>query len=291
MNKEEIIEQLKELTQAEDVNAAFTKAKQLAKNFRFRDDDEGASFYDKELADKFNTYMDEIRAKAGDISVNVVDKKNEIIAKASEIVNETNIKQATQKMKDLMTEWKEAGHANKDTDDELWEKFNAIRNEFNEKKDAYYDGLKEKIAESKIAKEGIIATAKDVLSMENMKEAGQKMNELMDSWKKAGFAGKDSDDSLWTEFSAIRKEFFEKRNSFFESMKSVYAERTAAKEEIIKKAKVYLARSTFTDEEKSAMEELKAKWKEIGSAGKDNENKLWEEFKAVINRYNDNQRM
>ena len=73
-------------------------------------------------------------------------------------------------------------------------------------------------------------------------------------------------------------------------MKENYAKRVEAKKEIIAQAKLYLARSEFTDDEVSAIKELRTKWKEVGNAGREHENELWEEFNGIVNKYFENMR-
>ena len=73
-------------------------------------------------------------------------------------------------------------------------------------------------------------------------------------------------------------------------MKETYAARTEEKKAIIAEAKQYLARSEFSEDEINSVKELRTKWKAVGSAGKENEDTLWEEFNGIINKYYDNMR-
>ena len=104
------------------------------------------------------------------------------------------------------------------------------------------------------------------------------------------------------------KIFYEKRNAYYESMKQTYAKRVEDKKELFNgkvtltadgryaseyviaacEAKHLLAMSEFTDDEVNQMTEIRNKWKQIGNAGKDNENELWEQFSKVVNRYLEN---
>ena len=115
-------------------------------------------------------------------------------------------------------------------------------------------------------------------------------NELMEEWKKTGSAGRKDDDNLWQQFLAERKAFFARRDEYYDNLKETFAQRTEAKKELINEAKLYLARGEFTDEEVDAIKELRNKWKEIGNAGKDHENDLWNEFNTIINKYFENMR-
>lgn len=287
--KEELIEQLKELLEDEDSALAFSKAKVLSKKWgKVREEEE--SLYDKEMQDQFNMYMDQLAEKAGDIALNTEERKLSIIERAKEAASGENFKKANEAMKDLMEEWKHSGRINKERDDELWEQFNAIRNDFFERRNEYYHKLKEGFSNNKHLKLDIIERAKELVNIENMKEASTLANQLMDEWKKVGSAGHKDDESLWEKFLAERKAFNERRDEYFANMKEVYAQRVEEKKALIAEAKMYLARSTFTEDEVEAVKDLRARWKEIGNAGKENENKLWEEFNSTINSYYDHKK-
>ena len=104
------------------------------------------------------------------------------------------------------------------------------------------------------------------------------------------FAGRETDDELWKEFSAERKQFYASRNAYYDNLKETFSQRTEAKKEIISQAKINLARSEFTYEEVESMKALRNKWKEVGNAGKENEEALWQEFNDIMKRYFDNMR-
>ncbi len=287
--REDLIAKVEELLGEENAAEAFSKARDLKRRWpRVREEEE--SFADQELSSKFNALYEELSKKAGDVFVNTEEKKNELIAKAKEIVSKENFRKGTDEMKQLLEDWKHAGRINKEKDDELWEEFSAIRKEFFDKKNEYYDNLKETFEANKKLKEDLIAKAKEVASIENIKEAGTRANELMEEWKKVGSAGRKDDNSLWEEFLAERKAYFARRDAYFDEMKGTFAKRVEAKKDLIAQAKIFLARSEFTDEEVEGIKELRNKWKEIGNAGRDNENKLWEEFNTIVNKYFDNKR-
>jgi len=291
LTKEELIERAKELAESTDTTGILSKLNQLKKQWRRTGDDEEESLYDKEMADAFYGYVDQISAKENELFASVEEKKNDLIKKAQEVLNENNFKKASATMQDLMEQWKTAGRtASKELDDELWGKFKTARDEFFSKKNTYYENLRESFAKNKAAKQDLIAQAKEALGTENIKELTNKMNALMEEWKKVGNAGRDSDDDLWKEFSATRKEFFKKRDEYYSNLKETFAKRTEEKKAIIAEAKLCLARSEFSDEEVNTIKGLRAKWKAVGNAGKEHEEELWKEFNEVLDRYFENLR-
>ncbi len=287
LTKDELVAKAKELAESEDLGKALAEVRNLRKQWR-KTGSEEESLYDKEMSDKFYGYLDVLNAKESQAVVSVEESKKALIAKAKEILNEKSFKKATAAMNELMDEWKGSGSAGKETDDALWGEFKAVRDEFFNNRRAYYDNLTEGFKKAKEAKEALIEKAKEINAMESIKEAGNAMNQLMDEWKKAGSAGRENEDTLWNAFNAERKAFFKKRNAYYDGLKEMFAKRTEAKKEIINEAKMYLARSEFTEEEKEAIKGLRAKWKEVGSAGKENEDTLWNEFNSILNKYFEN---
>ncbi|MCR4855335.1 MAG: DUF349 domain-containing protein [Erysipelotrichaceae bacterium] len=287
--REQLIAKMEELLGEENAAEAFLKAKDLKRRWpRVREEEE--SFSDLELSEKFNKMMDELSEKAGDVYINTEERKTQLIEQAKEILAKNNFKKGTEQMKQLLEDWKHAGRINKERDDELWNEFAAVRSEFFEKKNEYFANLKETFSANKALKEELIAKAKEIAGIENIKEAGNRSNELMEEWKKVGSAGRRDDDDLWQQFLTERKAFFARRDAYYDEMKETYAKRVEAKKELIAQAKIFLARSEFTDEEVDSIKELRAKWKEVGNAGREHENELWEEFNGIVNKYFENMR-
>lgn len=286
MTREELLEQAKQLAENPDAEGAFFQAKQLRKKWgRVREEEE--SLYDKEMLDKFNEYLDKVIAKEGEAFESIEERKNSIIARAKELLSQTNIKKATEGMNNLMKEWKASGRINKEKDDELWEQFSGVRRDFFDKRNDYYKKLVEQYEQNKQTKLEIIEKAKEANKLDNFKEVSNIMDTLMEQWKKTGRAGKE-DDNLWKEFSQERKNFFNNRNAYYSSLKEQYANRVNQKQEIIEKAKRNLAISNFSDEEFEEMKDLRRQWREVGNAGRENENDLWETFNKIMTTYFDN---
>ena len=284
--KNELVAKAKELAEkAEEIT--YQEVSDLKKKWK-RASSEDESLAEKELNDKFDSFMSTISTKAGDVLVSAEEKKVQIIKEAKE-VSTKSYKEASAKMNELMDRWKAAGRSG-EKDDELWAEFKSARDEFYANKKAYFENLKESFAKNKEEKEKLIEEAVKANELANFKEISAKMDELMEAWKKVGSAGREVEDELWSKFSEQRKTFFKNRKEYYKSMKETYAARTEEKKAIIAEAKQYLARSEFSDEEIESVKELRTKWKAVGSAGKENEDALWEEFNGIINKYYDNMR-
>ncbi|MDO4500859.1 MAG: DUF349 domain-containing protein [Erysipelotrichaceae bacterium] len=287
--KKELVAKAKELAEKLEETVSYQELADLRKKWK-RSGSDDESFFEKELSDEFEKYMAILSAKTGEVKTSVKAAKEAIIKEAKE-VSTKNYKEATAKMNELMERWKQAGRSDKETDDDLWAQFKAARDEFFEGKKAYFANLSESFAKNKEEKEAIIEEAtKANAEMTNYKQIAAKMDELMESWKKIGSAGKEFEEELWNKFSEQRKLFYKNRKEYYAQMKETFATRAAAKEELIAEAKKHLARSEFSEEEVAAVKELRNKWKAVGNAGKDVEEGLWNEFNGLVNKYYENMR-
>lgn len=273
------------LKESANASQAYAKARVLARRWP-KVYEEEESFADVEYAERFNALMDELKKKAGNAAQNVEERKNELIEEAKKILDMGNMRQASDRMKELFEEWRAAGRTtSKEKDDELYEQFSAVRNQFYDKRKEYYDQLNETHAANKAAKQELIEKAREILEMKDMRAAGSKTNQLFEEWKKTGSAGRQNDEALWKEFSGLRKAFYENREKYYAGLKESYAQKAEAKKELIAKIKVYLARGDYSDAIVEEVKGLRKSWKEIGSAGKENEEALWNEFNSLVGKY------
>lgn len=286
--KKELVAKAKELTERLEGTVTYQELADLRKKWKRSGSDE-ESFFEKELSDEFEKYMAVLNAKSGELKVSVEKAKDAIVKEAKEISTK-NYKEATAKMNELMERWKQAGRGVKEKDDEQWAEFKAARDAFFEGKKEYFANLAESFKKNKEEKEKLIEEAVKANEMTNFKQIAAKMDELMEAWKSVGSAGKEFEEELWNKFSEQRKAFYKNRKEYYAKMKETFETRIAAKKELINEAKLYLARSEFTEEEISAVKELRTKWKEVGNAGKDNEETLWQEFNGLVNKYYENMR-
>lgn len=125
--------------------------------------------------------------------------KLELIKKAQHIQYSLDFSFTTQKMRELMEEWKLIGGVIGE-DDELWDKFNIARGVF-------FDRLKEAQAVSKQKKQAIIEEVRLINKSKVSKSDFYLIfHELMNRWKNSGCAGRADDAQLWSDFLRVKTE-------------------------------------------------------------------------------------
>ena len=284
MDKQRLIELAEELLKLDNLDKRTEDLLFLKRQYKIllvRDEE---SFYEKQLTDRFNALYDELAKKEPKLNQSTYDEKKEIIELVKKLADRKDILKASKELDNLTISFKKAGRCSKEQDDALWAEFRKARDAFNEKKRAHFEKLDKTNAERKTKKEDIIARAKQLLNIKNLRESNEKMDALMEEWKAVGYAGKD-DEALWKEFSGVRREFNQKKREHHEELLKLFEERAAKKEEMIKSAKKMLADADFSDEEVRKFRNMQKDFDKIGFAGKDKDDDLYARFNEVIKKY------
>ena len=269
MTKQEFIALAKELLQEENLENRNEDLQLLKRQYRFLTDRDEETYLEREETEKVIAIYNELVKRQPKLNSSAEEEKKRIIAASRELLNKKEVIAANRELDKLFDDFKKAGRsATKEKDDELWAEFRQVRNEFYAKKRAYFEELDKANAEKRAKKEDIIARAKEVSNMESIREANAQMDALRKEWKEVGYSGK-GDEYLWKEFAKAMDEFQEKKKERHSEMLKVFEERVQKKEELIKKARILLANSEFTDEEVNQVKNLRNEYKAIGFAGKE----------------------
>ena len=286
MTKQEFIALAKELLEEENLDNRNQDLQLLRREFKYIVNREEENYLDQEETNKVIAIYNELVKKEPRLLVSPYDEKKAIIEKARKLLDKKEIIAASRELDRLSDEFRKAGRAgSKEQDDELWNEFRQVKDEFYAKKRAYFEELDKANAEKRAKKENIIERAKEIVNnVENIREANAQMDALRKEWKEVGYSGK-GDDYLWKEFAKVMDEFQEKKKERHGEMLKLFEERAAKKEELIKRARILLANSEFTDEEVEKVKALRAEYKAIGFAGKDKDDDLYQRFNEIIQKY------
>ena len=214
-NKEALIKEAKALADTKEFGKANTRMNDMMAEWK-ASGSAGSKDVDDQLWEEFNkarkTFFDR-RAKdwenrkAGFEAAKAT--KEGLVAKAKELAEGNNFRAAANDFKKLMEDWKAAGSAGKAHEDELWTQFNAARQTFFERRNAYYAEMNEKYEAVYNVKKGLVDKAAEVAAnKEYTKENTAELKNLQKEWKAAGFCGKEKEDALWADFRAAMDDYF-----------------------------------------------------------------------------------
>jgi chromosome segregation ATPase len=187
---------------------------------------------DRDLRDKQREYFANREAN----QAKAAETKKEIISKTKELVNSVkNYKQTGEKLNALFDEWKAAGSAGHETDEELWAQFNETRQKFYDARSKFFAERKEAFAKSAEIKNKLIEEAKELAAKNDFsRKITDRMKELDQEWKAAGTSGKDND-ALWKTFSDAKEVFWDGKQAAFRKTLSADLEKKEAELESLKK--------------------------------------------------------
>lgn len=274
--RRELIEEAKGLVELDDNRQAINKINELSRKWRRIPYWESA--FEDELQEEFEGYLNVCYEKRREVYDANHSAKKDVIAEA---------KMPNANMQSLMEKWKSIGSAGKEKDEELWQEFNAIRQDFYEKRHLAWENQKERFEQAKEIKENLIKEAEALVDNENIIKTNEAFKELFEKWRDAGRADSEVNDELWERFSAIRQKFNERRNAYFHDLREVQNTAYQAKKALIQEAKEHLEKGTFTKEVTERMKELSVEWKNAGSSGRQRDDKIWKEFRSIMDQYFD----
>jgi DNA-binding transcriptional regulator GbsR (MarR family) len=109
----------------------------------------------------------------------------------------------------------------------------------------------------------------------------------MDEWKAAGSAGRKFEDALWKEFNAARQEFYSARSVYYDEVQKKQQVNYEEKKKLVQEAQDILDSNDFSRANTDRMKALSQDWKKVGYCGKEKDDRVWKEFRAVMDVYFD----
>ena len=216
--KEALLQQAEEMKDSTRWNKTADKYKSLQNEWR--DSGWAGEPDNDELWEKFqsvNDYFFEKRKEHFEKRTQRIEEaaviKAELVEKAHAIKDNDTWKETSAEMHKLMDEWKAAGFAGRNIDDELWEKFNGARQDFFQRQNEHFEGLRQQQKVSFDKKNELVEMAESLKDSSDLEPTRVKMEELMEEWREAGYSGRKHDNDLWQKFHAARDHFYKKFHS------------------------------------------------------------------------------
>lgn len=141
--------------------------------------------------------------------------KRALVDEAESLAASNDWKQAGDRLRDIVGEWREIRGVDRKVDQELWKRFAAARDEFGRRRGAHFASLDEQRKTAQATKEQLVAQAEALAESSEWGPTSGKYRELMTRWKAAGRAGKAADDALWARFRTAQDAFFSRRAEHF----------------------------------------------------------------------------
>lgn len=194
-----------------------------------------------------------------------IAKKEQLAAEAEEIAEKsTDWKEAGDRIREILDEWKKIRGIDRKTDDALWKRYSRARDSFNRRRGSHFAELDRSRAAARRVKEEIVARAEELKVSTDWNETARAFRDLMKEWKQAGRAPRDIDDKLWAAFKGAQDYFFNARNELNDQREREFEANAEAKDALIAEYDSQIDPAHGLDAARAKLRELQEKWEEIG---------------------------
>ncbi|MCB9184066.1 MAG: DUF349 domain-containing protein [Flavobacteriales bacterium] len=294
--KQAIMEELKALIAGEEnIGTAFQSFKDLQEKWKSIGSVPGQAYRD--LQRDYSHLLDEFfyhiriykELRDHDLRKNTA-LKQALMSDVQALAEKDDIRELEHQIREYQEKWQQVGPVVK----EEWE---AIRDGFWNATRVVYDKINEhyraRRAEHEAnlaAKQALVEKVKTItadLQAQNAKDwkaLTDQVLELQNAWKAIGFATKKDNERVWKEFRNECNAFFNAKREWFDKLKDQYKGVREKKQALLNEA-VALKDSTEWRRTADRLKALQQQWKEAGSAGPRDENKLWSKFREACDAF------
>lgn len=221
----------------------------------------------REIYEKINSFYDERRTTLLD---NLEKKKAHLIttkAIIDAISSYDSVKtweDATKNLLAIQENWKTIGFGPRKENEDVWQEFRAMCDDFFAQKKAFFGTIQEKFTKIGDQKQALVDQAIAIKDSTDWKITGEKLVALQKQWKTIGHAGQKLEQKLWSDFRGACDTFFNARQKHFEEQDKQLEVNLLAKQAIIQAIESYVV----PEDKKQALADLKEFSSAFNAAGR-----------------------
>ena len=217
--------------------------------------------------------------------------KLELVKKAETLSAEvnTNWKVTSQLLKDLGEQWKQVGFVDKDRNDQLWNRLEAARNTFFDRKRKFQEDQEREMLANLDLKLELIERAEALANSEQWKDTSETYRKLMEEWKSIGRTMHEKNEELWNRLLSAKNTFYDRKKAHFESIQAEQEANYALKLALVEKAET-LKESTEWNKTTQAFNEINDEWKKIGRVPQEKSDEIWKRLNDARDHFFQNRR-
>ncbi len=313
MTKEAVINRLEEISKEEISEDIFVKANDLKNDYlrlaehqrqeqlqKFLEEGGNADEFDpakdpgdtrfNELLIILNDRQQKFKKLRADEVLSKLKAKKDLVDELEKLVNEeTNIGKAFNSFREIQNKWKEIG--------------NVPTKEYKDLQSAYHRHVHNFYYNMKLSKdlrdldfkrnleirEQLLSKIESLLPMESIRGVERMLNLYRMEWSECGPTPMDSVDSLRTRYRELIGQVLQRIRDFYQAQQQEEAKNLETKRALLERAKGIAAENFDTPKQWQTMTEtinrLMEEWKQVGYGPKEENEKIWEEFRGCMNEF------
>jgi len=158
--------------------------------------------------------------------------------------------------------------------------FFALYNDYREKKSHFLKEQERQKEKNFIAKNQILDRLRELVDGEETTHSINTIKQIQEEWKSIGQVPSSQNRNLWASYNALMDRFYDNRSIYFELKELDRKKNLEHKHEICEKAEALSAVEDLKDAIKS-LNELHEEFKHIGPVPREEQEPLWQRFKAA----------
>ena len=221
-----------------------------------------------------------------------LEQKQQIILKATALLNEEDVMKAFRELQLLHRVWKEEiGPVDREHREAIWNEFSEITKQMHDKREGLFAIARGKETDN-LALKNEIVTQIETLGTEKIDSHSgwqaqiKKMEALREAFFKTGKVPAEVTEETWAKFKNAVRTFNAHKNVFYKDIKNEQHDNLTKKLELVEKAKS-LKESTDFGVTTPIMKKIQDDWKKIGHVPRKYSDSIWKDFKDACNAYFD----
>jgi len=131
--------------------------------------------------------------------------KRRLVAEAQKLTDSTEWVATARRFRDLMTEWKQAGRAARDADEQLWAAFKTAQDAFFARRSESLSARDSEMKANADAKEALLGEAEQIDPTKDLDGARKRLRSIHDRWEKIGKVPRESMGVLEDRLAAVER--------------------------------------------------------------------------------------
>jgi len=196
-------------------------------------------------------------------------EKLALVEQAESIKDSTDWSKTSTEFAEILEKWKSVGKVPIDKAEELWNRMSVAKETFFNNKRQFLQSIRVEQEDNYAQKLSLLKRAESIKNSTNWRETTEEMNELLTEWKKIGQVPREFIHSLWEQFLAARKHFFNRKDEDREKRKLFVEKQIQGK---FQKTKSFLEQlEQELEEEKARLEDFKGALGNVSPGNKEDE--------------------
>lgn len=247
------------------------------------------------LMKKFNRRRIELREKQDLEKNDNLKAKSEILVQLKNLIQyEENMQKAFNQFHELQNKWRAIGPAPQQNVNDLWLTYKLYVDKFYEliriNKELQELDFKRNLS----AKIKICERAEELILEPSINKALNHMQSLQNQFRETGPVPRDNKNEIWDRFKAASDKVYERKQEYLNEQKDKYEGSLTEKNALCQRAEelskgTYLKSSEWQEKIKEFLQ-LQADWKKTGFSGKEENDKIWNRFKAAFDLFFQNKK-